>query len=71
MSTIDQDQKQILATMQTLEKPAGNKEIAGIAGLDPKIMSKNMKKLKDLGLINSPIRCKYSITDEGKMELSK
>lgn len=64
--TLDPDQQKILATMATMEKPAGNKQIAEAAGVDAKTMAKKMKGLKDNGLIHSPIRCKYSISDEGK-----
>jgi predicted transcriptional regulator len=69
MGTIDSDQQKILETLAGLEKPSANKAVAEKTGLDSKVVSKNMKKLKDKGLVDSPVRCKYSITEEGKKEL--
>lgn len=63
---MDQDQEKILAALNGMSDPASGKQIAGEAGLDAKIVSKKMKTLKTKGFIDSPVRCKYAITDLGK-----
>ncbi|MBN2723706.1 MAG: transcriptional regulator [Deltaproteobacteria bacterium] len=45
---------------------AGTKQISEITGLDAKVVTKAIKELKALSYIESPVRCKYTITDSGK-----
>lgn len=67
----DVDVKKILNTMAAENGPWANKQVAEKAGLDAKIVSGLMGKLKKQGLVDSPVRCKYAITDAGKAELKK
>lgn len=61
--------KQILEALANAEKPCGNKDLVEVTGLDKKIVSKHITALKKQGLVDSPVRCKYGITDEGKANL--
>jgi predicted transcriptional regulator len=67
----DADVKKILKTMASDSGPWANKQVAEKAGLDAKAVSGLMGKLKKQGLVDSPVRCKYAITDAGKAELKK
>ncbi len=59
------EQKKILEAFKNSDKPAGAKDIAEATGLDKKIVSNNITKLKKINLLDSPIRCKYGITGDG------
>ena len=63
---LDEEQKNILMALSRMEKPASGKEVAEASGIDSKQVSKQIKKLKTAGLVESPVRCKYSVTDTGK-----
>lgn len=65
------DIKKILKTMAAESGPWANKQVAEKAGLESKVVSNLMGKLKKQGLVDSPVRCKYAITDAGKAELKK
>ena len=55
------DTKQlILDTMKKQGKPMRPGDIANSAGLDKDAVSKAIKELKDMGLIDSPKRCFYA-----------
>jgi predicted transcriptional regulator len=69
--TLNREQKQILSALATLKTPATGKEIAQAAGLDATLVNKKIPSLKKQDLIASPIRCKYTITAQGKTELGK
>lgn len=58
--------KQVLEALAKCEGPCGSKDIAEATGLDKKIVSKEITALKKKGLVDSPVRCKYGITAEGK-----
>jgi predicted transcriptional regulator len=49
--------------------PCGNKDIAAATGLDKKVVSTQITALKKKGLVDSPARCKYGITEEGQTAL--
>lgn len=61
--------KQILEALANAEKPFGNKDLVEATSLDKKIISKHITALKKDGLVDSPVRCKYGITDKGKSSL--
>ena len=63
---LDDDHKLILNALATMGDPASGKEIAGAVGLDAKLVGNKIKKLKSKGFVDSPVRCKYAITDLGK-----
>jgi DNA-binding MarR family transcriptional regulator len=55
------DTKQlILDTMKKQGKPMRPGDIAGAAGLDKDAVSKAIKDLKEMGLVDSPKRCFYA-----------
>ncbi len=66
---LSDDQKKVLKAFGSMSEPVGGKVIAENTGIDSKDVTKHVKKLKDAGLIESPVRCKYSITDLGKKEI--
>ena len=61
--------KAVLGALSASSSPMGNKEIAAATGLDEKKLASAMKKLKDGGMIESPVRCKYTVSDKGKAGL--
>jgi len=69
MEGLSEIQKKILGTLNNLGKPMAPKQIAEAAGMESKEMSANIKVLKKLGYIDSPVRCKYAITNDGKVKL--
>ena len=62
-------QKKILAALNEMGKPLAPKQIAEAVGMESKEVSANIKVLKKLGYVDSPVRCKYAITDDGKSNL--
>ena len=66
---LDEVQKAILNALKEFIEPAGCKEIAEKAGLPtPKVTGK-LRGLKNKGLVESPVKGKYVITEEGKKAL--
>ncbi len=63
--SLTEEQRKILEAFKNSEKPAGAKDIAEATGLDKKIVSNNITKLKKNNLLDSPVRCKYGITGDG------
>lgn len=47
----------ILKVLKEAGKPLAAGTITELSGLDRKIVDKEMKKMKDSGLIESPVRC--------------
>ena len=66
---IDDNRKKILTALISLKKPASGKEVAASAGLDAKLVSNEINKLKGKGFVDSPVRCKYGVTALGKEQL--
>lgn len=62
---LTQEQKKILQAFKDSDKPAGAKDIAEATGIDKKVVSSNITKLKKGNLLDSPVRCKYGITGDG------
>jgi len=60
------ESKVILEALAKCEGPCGSKDIAQATGLDKKVVSDEITELKKKGLVDSPVRCKYSITPAGK-----
>jgi len=63
------EQKQVLDAMANCDGPCGSKDIAAATGLEPKQVSCRITALKKKGYVDSPVRCKYEITGEGKSAL--
>ncbi|MBU0680516.1 MAG: MarR family transcriptional regulator [Proteobacteria bacterium] len=55
--------------MVGMSEPAAGKEIAAAVGMESKAVSCKLTGLKNKGYIDSPVRCKYAITAEGKAAL--
>jgi len=62
-------EKKILTAMAQMGAPQAPKQIAVSAGLDSQAVSQAIKTLKAQGLVHSPIRCKYALTDAGTKSL--
>lgn len=52
--------------MSAMDSVCGSKDLAAATGLEAKQVSCQLTALKKKGFIESPVRCKYSITPEGK-----
>ncbi|MCB2226432.1 MAG: helix-turn-helix domain-containing protein [Desulfarculaceae bacterium] len=63
------DDKKVLKALSGAKEPMSNKQVAESAGLESKQVSGTMSALKKEGLVESPVRCKYSITAAGKKAL--
>jgi predicted transcriptional regulator len=63
------DLKKVLQAMTKCAGPCGSKDIAAATGLDAKVVSCKITDLKKKGYIDSPERCKYGITEEGRAAL--
>jgi len=63
------ESNQVLAALAKCEGPCASKDIAEATGLDKKVVSSRIIALKKKGLVDSPVRCKYGITAEGKSSL--
>ena len=51
----------ILKVLKEAGKPLAAGTITELSGLDRKIVDKEMKKMKDSGLIVSPVRCFWQL----------
>lgn len=58
--------KTILQALAKCGGPCGTKELVEATGLDKKVVSDEIAALKKKGLVDSPVRCKYGITEDGK-----
>jgi predicted transcriptional regulator len=65
----DNESKKVLEALAKCAGPCGSKDIAEATGLDKKVISNQIAALKKQGLVDSPVRCKYGITAEGKASL--
>lgn len=68
-AALNAEQKQVLAAIEKIAAPCGSKEIVAETGLDAKAVSAKVAELKKKGLVDSPVRCKYGITAEGRSAL--
>ncbi|MCK5069105.1 MAG: transcriptional repressor [Desulfocapsa sp.] len=66
---LSDEQKQVLEAMNKCDGPCGSKDIAAATGLETKQVSCRITALKKKGYVDSPVRCKYGITGEGKTAL--
>lgn len=64
-AALTDEQKKILEAFKSCEKPVGAKDIAEATGIDKKVVSNNITKLKKQNMVDSPVRCKYGITGDG------
>ena len=66
---LSEAQRLVLDALARSQAPCGSKELAAATGLEAKQISCQITALKNKGYVASPVRCKYSITDEGKNAL--
>ena len=69
--SLTDEQKRVLEAMEKCAGPCTSKDIVVATGLDAKIVSKDIADLKKLGYVDSPVRCKCGITDNGRNALKK
>lgn len=63
---VDATGKKVIKALADGSDPMNNKQIQNASGLDSKEVSAAVKSLKAAGLVDSPARCKYGLTDAGK-----
>lgn len=61
--------RKVLKALADSPAPQAPKQIAATVGLDGKLVGDAIKALKDQGLVDSPVRCKYAITDSGRGQI--
>lgn len=66
---LNDDQKAILEAIGNSTEPCAGKEVAAAVGMEAKSVSCKITALKKKGYVDSPVRCKYAITDEGREAL--
>ena len=65
-SELTDEQKQVLQAMANCVGACAAKDIAAATGLDAKVVSSRVTDLKKKGYVDSPERCRYGITEEGR-----
>ena len=68
-TSLTEEQKKILEAMAGSDNPCGSKDIAAATGLETKAISCRITAMKKKGFVESPVRCKYTITDDGRAAL--
>ena len=63
---LSDEQKKVLQAMADCDGPCAAKDIAAATGLDAKMISSWITDFKKKGYVDSPVRCKYGITAEGR-----
>ncbi|WP_310599723.1 transcriptional repressor [Desulfobulbus sp.] len=66
---LSDNQRQVLQALANSSEACGSKELAAATGLEAKQISCQITALKNKGYVDSPVRCKYAITDQGKQAL--
>ncbi len=63
---LTEEQKKILLAMAEMQGPVASRDIAEATGIPSKSLSCRIRSLKTKGLLESPARCKYEITEAGR-----
>ncbi len=63
--SVTEEQRKILEALSGTDGPWGCKDISEATGIPSKSVSCRLRSLKTKGLVESPVRCKYSITGAG------
>ncbi len=63
-------QREVLDALAKCKEPCGSKDIAAATTLEAKQVSCQLTALKKKGFVESPARCKYTITNDGKSALA-
>lgn len=67
---LSEKQREVLEALAQCKDACGSKDIAAATSLEPKQVSCQITALKKKGLVESPARCKYTITGDGKNAIS-
>lgn len=67
---LSENQRKVLEAFAQSKEVCGGKDIASATGLESKQVSCQITALKKKGYVESPIRCKYEITKDGKKALA-
>jgi predicted transcriptional regulator len=67
--TLDMDQEAVLKAIAAAGDPVGTNDIVTISGLAKSKVTSKIKQLREKGLVDSPIRCKYCVTESGKNKI--
>lgn len=67
---LNDKQREVLEALANCKEACGAKDIAAATSLEAKQVSCQLTALKKKGFIDSPVRCKYEITGDGKSALS-
>lgn len=70
MSELTQEQKDILKALNALNEPSGCKAIGEKADMPWRSVMGKMRGLSKVGLVESPEKGKYVITEKGKNIIS-
>ena len=62
-------QREVLEALAKCKEACGSKDIAAATSLEPKQISCQITALKKKGYVDSPARCKYTITKDGQKAL--
>ncbi|WP_035247570.1 Fur family transcriptional regulator [Desulfogranum mediterraneum] len=68
---LSDNQRQVLEALAKSKEACGSKDIAAATSLEAKQVSCQITALKKKGFVESPIRCKYTITPEGQGALGE
>ncbi len=69
--TLTEEQKKILEALAGAKEPIAIRDISAATGIPCKSVSCRIRSLKNKGYIESPARCKYTITGAGKSVLAE
>ncbi|NPE31853.1 ArsR family transcriptional regulator [Methanococcoides sp. SA1] len=62
-NALDRNEEMILKVLEDSEEPLRPGDVAETTGIDNKLVSKSLASLKKKGLVCSPKRCYYDITN--------
>jgi DNA-binding transcriptional regulator GbsR (MarR family) len=60
----DETEGKVYSVLKESGKPMRSGEVAEAADIDKKVVSKTITKLKEKGLVCSPKRCYYAVSEE-------
>jgi len=66
---LNENQREVLEAMNKCDGPCASKDIAAAVGKEAKEISCQITALKKKGFVDSPVRFKYAITNDGKTAL--
>jgi len=70
MSELSDEQTGILKALKNMSEPAGCKVIGEASDIPWRTVMAKLRGLKKAGYVDSPVKSKYVITDEGKKALT-